>query len=510
MTPFKPEVLKAMEACRSHAKDAFEGAQLLRQHGKPNLAYHLATIALEELGKGQLIGMRSFAKEDDDSWHTKQINDHVKKLFWALWGRFLGTIRPDPKETERLRELATIIHENRLRGLYVDPNPENFVAPIDAVTDGILDPLMALVESKLVLSPSFEGVVYSQDDLDLLSWFSNVTDDPEKRSFVFSKQSFDKLDEVGAKEWLRWIKSGIERAEIEANAFLQKELTRGFTTGDEGLEYKWELKIRIFSQSHSIRPKSLNFWNDKVTWVKLYPVDKKKNHLDVTFKIPKFITIDRVYQIGFGFSNLFIAALNIASCGFFWWHEPKNLSTFFESFVDTEEKRAGVIRRTPELRIGWPPAVLDEGVLNRAMNLFAVMPRPYDIPEENEPLSHYMTGIALLAKTDVFLQFELQSYGAFVYAVDSAIKLYQPQLTEGLKPIDVDSLLASLDKDDPVKIKHTALIAQYRCQTLKQGAITMAEVAEMKQLAEAVLTASLAKRIQELGKKPHEDGDKEV
>jgi AbiV family abortive infection protein len=120
MTPFKPPALKAMEACRNHAKDAFEGAKLLRQSGKPNLAYHLATIALEELGKSQLIGMRSFAKDEADSWYSKQIDDHVKKLFWALWGQFLGTNRPDPKEIERIRGTATIIHENRLRGLYVD------------------------------------------------------------------------------------------------------------------------------------------------------------------------------------------------------------------------------------------------------------------------------------------------------------------------------------------------------------------------------------------------------
>jgi hypothetical protein len=41
MTPFKPEVLRAIEACRSHAQDLFEGAKLLREKSLPNLAYHL-------------------------------------------------------------------------------------------------------------------------------------------------------------------------------------------------------------------------------------------------------------------------------------------------------------------------------------------------------------------------------------------------------------------------------------------------------------------------------------
>jgi AbiV family abortive infection protein len=108
MTPFKPEVLQAIEACRSHAQDLYDGAILLRGKTLPNVAYHLATLALEELGKAQLIGMHSFAKDDADSWYTKQINDHVKKLFWALWGDVFGK-RPDKKYLEELRGTATAI-----------------------------------------------------------------------------------------------------------------------------------------------------------------------------------------------------------------------------------------------------------------------------------------------------------------------------------------------------------------------------------------------------------------
>jgi AbiV family abortive infection protein len=102
MTPFKPEVFRAMEACRSHAQDLFDGAKLLREKSLPNLAYHLATLALEELGKAQLIGMKSFAKDDADSWYGKQFDDHIKKLFWALWGQLLAQ-PPDPKEIDQLR-----------------------------------------------------------------------------------------------------------------------------------------------------------------------------------------------------------------------------------------------------------------------------------------------------------------------------------------------------------------------------------------------------------------------
>jgi hypothetical protein len=67
--------------------------------------------------------------------------------------------------------------------------------------------------------------------LDLLNWFSNVTDDPERRKFIFSKQSFDKLEAVGPKAWLTWIRDEIQGFEAAAMASLEKEMARGFTEG---------------------------------------------------------------------------------------------------------------------------------------------------------------------------------------------------------------------------------------------------------------------------------------
>lgn len=487
-----------MEACRSHAQDLFDGARLLREKSLPNIAYHLATLALEELGKAQLIGMKSFAKDDADSWYGKQFDDHKKKLFWAIWGDVYGK-RPDPKEIEQLRGTATIIHNNRLRGIYVEVAAENFIAPKDAVTDDMLAPLMTLVEAKLALQPSLQGVEYKPEDLELLSWFSNVNDDPEKRKFIFSQHSFDKMAEVGAKEWLTWIRDELQKSDAKAMVALQREMTRGFTEGEEGQQEKWELKIRLFSQSHSIRPKPLNRWNEKVTWIKLYPVNGKKHHLDAIIKIPKFITIQIVYHVGYGYSNLLLAALNIASGGLFWWHEPKNLSTFYESLVDKENQMTGVIGRTPELKLGWPPAVLDEAILDQAINAFAMMPQPYDPPESSEALNHYMAGIALLAKTDVFLQFEAQSYGAFLSAAKAALRLYRDDLGQDF-PIDILALLSSLNVDDGFKKKHSDLITRYDARTLAPGSITLSEVAEMKRICESLFMHAFIKRIQSRSK----------
>ena len=498
MTPFKPEVLQAMKACRSHAQDLFEGAKLLRDKSFPNIAYHLATVALEELGKAQLIGMKSFAKDDADSWYRKQFDDHIKKLFWAIWGDVFGK-RPDAKELDQLRGMATIIHSNRLRGLYVETSPEPFVAPKDAITDDVLAPLMAFVEARLALHPSLEGVEYKQDDLDLLSWFSGATDDPEQRKFIFSQQSFDKMASVGPKQWLSWVREELQKSAAEAAAALQKEMSRSFVEGEGGLVGKWELKIRLYSQSHSIRPKPLNKWNEKVTWIKLYPINGTKNHLDAIIKIPKFIPIQSVYQIGLGYSNCLLASLNIACGGFFWWHEPKNLSQFYESLVDTENKMTGKIGRSPELKLGWPAAVLDEALLDQVIAVFAAMPQPYDPPTDSEALNHYMTGITFLAKTDIFFQFEVQSYGAFLAAAQAALRMYRGDLAPD-SPADIAALLASLPAADPFRAKHSGLISRYEARTLTPGAITLSEVAEMKRLCDGLFMHAFGKRLQNRAK----------
>jgi len=49
----------AMQACVEHAKALLESARAVQDTGHPNIAYHLAELALEELGRRELIGVQS-------------------------------------------------------------------------------------------------------------------------------------------------------------------------------------------------------------------------------------------------------------------------------------------------------------------------------------------------------------------------------------------------------------------------------------------------------------------
>jgi AbiV family abortive infection protein len=497
MTPFDTEVLKILEACKTHARDLYQGANTLRDKALPNLAYHLATLALEEIGKAQLVGMRSMAKRDDPSvWYNKQLDDHVKKLFWALWGRFLNH-RPEKGEIESLRNLATTIHENRLRGLYVPSSPVDFVAPRDAIPEGSLDALMNLVDARINMEPPTPTGEFAAEDFELFQWFSAASDDPEKRKFLFSPASFDKMEqEVDPREWMKWLKATLDAADAEARASLDKELKRTPPGPDEAQVEKWQLKIRLTSQSHSIRPKELKHWNERVTWIKLFPVDNKKNQLLAEFRLPKAIPLQGVWFVSLGYANTLFAALNIATGGFFWWYLPAHTSTFYESLVDLESKMAAGIGRSPELKIGWPNAALDRATLDRVILCFAMMPPPDDRPK-HEPFSHYLTGVALLAKTDVFLQFEVQAYGAFYASLSRAAVIYGDQAGDEEFGLTFSRIVGEMTGDEVFKAKHSGLIKAYDARTLTVGAITLTEVAEMKIICDGYFVRLFGRLAQE-------------
>jgi hypothetical protein len=65
--------------------------------------------------------------------------------------------------------------------------------------------------------------------------------------------------------------------------------------------------------------------------------------------------------------------------------------------------------------------------------------------------------------------------------------------------------MTSLNSDDPFKIKHGELITNLEAHTIKQGAITLTEVAELKRLAEAILMTALSNRLRKRARREPND-----
>jgi AbiV family abortive infection protein len=114
-----PEVQAIIDACVSNAEDLVKGAELLLAQNLANIAYHLGALALEEIGKSEIMGVMQAAKVREGEVSEKHLDDHVRKLFWALWGPSFGRELITGTQLETYRGLATSIHETRLQALYV-------------------------------------------------------------------------------------------------------------------------------------------------------------------------------------------------------------------------------------------------------------------------------------------------------------------------------------------------------------------------------------------------------
>lgn len=415
-----------MNACVSNADDLLRSAKRVFEDERlPNIAYHLVVLALEEIGKAELVGMLHIAGTHSDplNWAEKQ-EDHVRKLFWALWGPSFGKEVITREQIESFQHLAREIHSTRLRGLYVEALREETILPKDAVTEEMAKNLLSLATARLGMAKSSGLRVLDEEGRKTLAWFLQATKDSEKRNLMFGKKSMEKLTELeDTRAWMEWMRHEFEKADLDARSLLESELKRTQPPDDEARKEKWRLKIRLHTNSHSIRPKPLADWNKSVTWIKLFPVNNKKNQLLVEFVLSKNIPIHGVWWAGWGVARKFVVSMNIGCFGFFWWYVPEQISRFYEGLKDLEAGADVVVERSPILKLDWKREALSERDLNSVALCFSMIPGPGD-EDKHEPFGLYLTGLAFLSRTDVHMQFEANAYEVFYKTLKSAFRSY--------------------------------------------------------------------------------------
>jgi hypothetical protein len=164
------------------------------------------------------------------------------------------------------------------------------------------------------------------------------------------------------------------------------------------------MRIRIFSESHSIRPRPLNSWNGGIEWIKLRRANANELIADVL--IPRAVLAASVWGSAYAVTQQLLLALNVGTLGFFWWRPRLDTSRYYERLIDLESGNEVVIERSPPLTVKWGERqVLGDREITRVMTCLAMLPREPDHPA-NEALGHYLRGLALIAKTDVHLQLE--------------------------------------------------------------------------------------------------------
>src|ERR1700674_1021211 len=93
------KITPVINACLSNAEHLLNVARVARGPEQNHIAYHLAALALEEVGKASMLGIDSLRRsrvnktegpDDEERRPADWIEDHERKLFWALFTPMFG------------------------------------------------------------------------------------------------------------------------------------------------------------------------------------------------------------------------------------------------------------------------------------------------------------------------------------------------------------------------------------------------------------------------------------
>jgi AbiV family abortive infection protein len=415
--------LRLRQHCLDHARDLIAAAERVFANDEyANIAYHLAILALEEIGKAGMIGARAvIGARRDSGWMEKRFDDHVWKLMWAVWSAGLSSDRIDPKDFEDARRFAASTHRRRLAGLYVDVSgsEEGGLVPRAVVKPRHAKSVVNLARTRLELEVA-RGTPIIADPNENVAWFLDTMSDKAGARRMLSKPFTDMHEQLkgDTRAWVAWCREEFAKIAAIEDAKLKEELARA-ASPPETSKPKWEVRVRLVTLTHSIRPKALTYWNTRLNWMRL-SAGGKKDELLLDLTLHDSITVANLFDAGLSFSKLCIAALNIGSLGLFWYDWPRQPSRYYESIrdidspdltVDTHKGRRDVERRV----------ALGEKHLHHAMQCIAAygsMPDP-----QAEPIfGPYLHGLVLLSKCDVHLSCEDQAFDAFVRTLRHACK----------------------------------------------------------------------------------------
>lgn len=229
----RAEIDRIMAACLSNAEELLNASKVVAQSGSNHIAYHLAALALEEVGKASMIFMSSLRDptEEEKKRPIDWIDNHERKLFWALWSLRFDSDEPT-KGIKQALDIARIIHQTRLAAMYVELGDPDARTRIDAEQ---VRNLINLAEAQLELQKLKKPRDLSDELKSDMEWFFAASENPQLRAIIFSKESFEKQAEFETEpiQWLRWLKATIEEWERSSQELTRREINRVPPEGEE-------------------------------------------------------------------------------------------------------------------------------------------------------------------------------------------------------------------------------------------------------------------------------------
>lgn len=412
------KLLHARQLCFEQAQGFIDAAERLGA-GWPHIAYHLSLLALEEVGKASMLGALMLSHSTlDRSWIEDSLSSHPRKLQWAVWSPM---VRIDPADFEAARLFAERAHAMRLASLYVnakadltDPPPTEHVRPEDAKE------ALALARSRLNYEQA-SGTPTGEVD-DLTKWFLDAMGDPVQSRRLLSEPFRAQYEAMSRdpRGWVGWARDEIERLDLGDRELLEAQLARPGAPKDL-VKPRWRANAVVYTPSHSLRPKVLARWNDRIKPAQLLWSGKKDQFtLQVTLhdNMPLATLPGRLASL----AKLIVACLNIGSIGYFWFERPGE-QKMFKDIHDVELDRSMDMGRGESFwGDGRAVALTDKHIDHAIHCMMAFAPLPE--PQAEAIFKPYLDGLALIAKSDMFYSFDILARHAFVASLAAALRHY--------------------------------------------------------------------------------------
>ncbi|WEK06635.1 MAG: AbiV family abortive infection protein [Candidatus Devosia phytovorans] len=397
----------ASAACLDNADSLIAAAVAVLDSGQPNIAFHLAVLALEEIGKHHFLTLNRMADLSDGSiepFSDKQHTDHQKKLFWCFFGGMLTAQSVDPAAIRDAEKLAETLHSKRVAGLYVDVTAKAVSVPSDNVSADDAQGLLDLARARQALARSQTLREHFEDsEAELLTWFLRASGRAETRAFIFSKSSLAKLIELDdVPIWTAWLKSELDERKRSEHEAIALELAR--VLPKKGEKPKWRIRFRLYSVTHSIRPGPLKTWNSAMQAIQLSPVAKKPE-LIVDLTLHDNVPVAAVYDFGWALARHFTVALNLATLGTWWWRFAEDTTKWYERIDDLQNPAMQVVLEKGEEPLDWGKdrKALNEDDMARLMAVLTALPMPAFGPRPAMFFDYYAAGLEALASSSVHM-----------------------------------------------------------------------------------------------------------
>jgi AbiV family abortive infection protein len=463
--------------CIKNARCLLDSAKELGHYqDRLHISHHLTTLALEEIGKGAILLLHPDALTDKPAW----LEDHVKKIFWALWSFALNTKSINTAEITKLKNAARGIHEFRLQTLYVDVTKEEN----QIVDPAQLQQLIEVTEARLLREENAQRDELNDEERAILDWFLGNAEVERVQWVMYSAESFAYLESVkgDVRAWVKWIKRKYEYLEQFNLELAQKGLSN-VPQEHDAAEAKWRLVFHLEAMAHTMRPKVLAQWN-KQKWHIALSGESGKKELRIEITFPKSVSLQQLWAIAFSDVMAFVTALNIGSQGLFWWYIPTFTSKFYDRLYDIENKAPFEMHGNPSPAPVWGKT---EPLNNHdIVNAQAVYIYIRGSERHNPAIfEHYFRGLALLMKSDCFYPFGPGSLQEFYLAFQMFCK--EQGLWDGKARFEDAVISNGRVPDDPTFRRLAALAQNVINNPTAPAVVTGNDSAVMKMYFDSVL-----------------------